>query len=227
MPTLTTLRLALVLATLATAAGTARAQTCPDGGRYATNGDDVAFCLYENITLPAAPDVAPYCNYLQSGYIGFSWDITTATASYTCPAGARYATNGAGGGFCIYDTPGAPAWATPYCDYLSQGYIGYSWRICPPGGTLTTNGASEFCIWESLSLPRNASAYCDYLTSGYFGFSYPLFRNFGYRCPSGFTQTTNRAGLGFCLVENLSSPQQLSPYCGYLASGYIGYSWPR
>jgi hypothetical protein len=219
------IRLLIVLIALG-AAGAARAQSCPDQGRYTTNGYDSAFCLYEPITLPQSSTVAPYCNYLQSGYIGFSWDITAATQNYQCPAGSYYSTNGAGGGFCIYSTPNPPAWATPYCDYLQSGYIGYTWRICPPGGTLTTSSTGAFCIWENLSLPRNAGAYCEYLSQGYFGFEYPLRGNYGYRCPSGFTQTTNRAGLGFCLVENVGEPSQVAPYCNYLSQGYIGYSWP-
>jgi hypothetical protein len=201
---------------------------CPKGARYATNGSNLASCIFDAITLPKSPHVGAYCDYLHLGYIGYSWQITPATRNYHCPDGGRYATNGYGVGFCLFDASSAPAWAGAYCDYLNDGYIGYSWLICPPGARLTDNGAgTEFCLFDNLNPPANAQPYCNYLQSGYMGFSFPVAAS--YSCPAGFRQTTNGADLGFCLVENLTIPASppVSPYCDYLQSGYIGFSWPQ
>jgi hypothetical protein len=207
-------------------ATTAFAQaSCPAGSRYATNGSNLAFCLFEGITPPAG--ATPYCDYLHLGYIGFDWPLSSAP-EYQCPASARQTTNGADLGFCLYDSSSAATWASPYCNYLGYGYVGYSWLICPPGARLASNGAdTEFCLFENLSLPRDAQPYCNYLQSGYEGFSFPLADQSGYVCPSGFRQTTNGADLGFCLIENLTIPANLNvqPYCDYLQSGYMGFSF--
>jgi hypothetical protein len=99
----------------------ALAEPCPDDARYATNGAGQAFCLFENMVLPNANDVEPYCHWLEYGYIGFSWTETPATANYVCPAGSYKSDNGAGLGFCVFDglwLPPAEDLA-PYCLYAS------------------------------------------------------------------------------------------------------------
>ena len=201
--------------------------SCPAGSRYATNGSNLAFCIFENITQPSSPSVGEYCDYLQSGYIGYAWTDTPASANYSCPDGSRHSSNGYGTDFCIFDVQ-PPTWAQPYCNYLKDGYIGYSWLICPQGARLASNGhGSEFCIFENIPVPKGAQSYCQYLQQGYFGYSYPLASNAGYKCPSEFRQTTNGAGIGFCIAENLSVPAEpvISPYCDYLADGYIGFAF--
>lgn len=103
---------------------------CPAGARYAENGAGHGYCLFEDLSLPDA-EVDPYCHWLEYGYIGFSWTESPATANYECPAGSRYADNGAGLGFCLFDD----LWLPPaddlssYCHYLEDGYIGYSWSL--------------------------------------------------------------------------------------------------
>jgi hypothetical protein len=201
--------------------------SCPAGSRYATNGSNLAFCIFEDLGKPAGAQMQPYCNYLQSGYIGYDWSVTAASASYSCPDGSRHSSNGAGTDFCIFEVQ-PPTWAQPYCDYLQDGYIGYSWLICPTGARLASNGAGgEFCIYENIPVPKGAQSYCQYLQDGYFGYSYPLAQNVGYQCPSEFRQATNGADLGFCVAEGLSVPAEpvISPYCDYLADGYIGFAF--
>jgi hypothetical protein len=202
---------------------------CPAGSRYATNGANLAFCIFDGLSLPpqSSSSLGEYCDYLQSGYIGYSWTEVPANASYACPTGSWKSNNGYGADFCIFDvTP--PSWAQPYCNYLAQGYIGYSWTICPPGAQLVKNGASgDLCLYENIPVPKGAQEYCEYLQDGYFGYSYPLATNPTYKCPSEFRQTTNQAGLGFCLAENLylSSTLDVTPYCGNLAKGIIGFDY--
>ncbi len=199
---------------------------CPTGSRYATNGSNLAFCIFDGIEQPSST-VGEYCDYLQSGYIGYSWTDAPANASYVCPTGSWKDTNGYGSDFCIFDVA-PPSWAQPYCTYLDDGYIGYSWTICPPGAQLVNNGASgELCVYENIPVPKGAQTYCQYLQDGYFGYSYPLATNPNYKCPAEFRQTTNLAGLGYCLAENLFLPASLdvTPYCGYLANGRIGFGY--
>ncbi len=215
---------ALFASSVASAAVT---ETCPAGGRFATNQADGAFCLYEPITLPAASGVESYCQYLQDGYIGFSWTESAATKSYECPAGSRNASNTTGEGYCVWELGSAVrSSATPYCGYLAEGYIGYSWSICPSGGTYSTSGTTGYCKYENITMPKGVGAYCNYLTDGYFGFAFPEGENAGYKCPAGFIADTNEAGTGFCLVEDLTDPAVLAPYCSDLTRGEIGFSWP-
>lgn len=211
----------------------AEASICPPDGRYATNGAGQAFCLFENITLPEAQNIAPYCHWLDYGYIGFSWDEAPANASYVCPDGSYNSTNGAGSGFCVYDNlslPEADA-LTPYCHWLEYGYIGYHWDICPEGSRYAENGAGDaFCLFENIALPEanDVAPYCHWLEYGYLGFSWTeSAATASYQCPAGARQTDNGAGVGFCLFEDLwlDDAPNLAPYCDYLEKGYLGYSW--
>ncbi len=228
-------RLAACLAALGTTAWPTLAQAtpCPDDARYADNGAGQAFCLFEGITLPAANDVAPYCHWLDYGYVGYQWTASAATASYSCPAGSYASTNGAGLDFCIFDDldlPNAPE-LTPYCHWLEYGTIGYHWDICPQGARYTDNGAGlSFCLFEEVSLPKadDLTPYCDYIDKGYLGFHWsPNAATTDYECPAGARRTDNGAGLDFCLFEDVWLPpgEGLSAYCDYLDDGYFGYSW--
>src|SRR5262245_31610365 len=134
-----------VVAAFAVPAAADNTDSCPSGARYATNGTNFASCLFENMTLPQGVAVHPYCDYLDQGYIGFYYATVPINASYVCPAGSYHSSNGAGTDFCVFNVD-APTWAQSYCDYLTSGYIGYSWLICPPGARLSSNGAgTEFC----------------------------------------------------------------------------------
>jgi hypothetical protein len=224
---------ALAAFALAFLPGIASADDCPEDGRYATNGAGQAFCLFEGIDLPEAEDLAPYCTYLDYGYIGFSWTEGPRSQGYACPEGSYYTTNGAGAGFCIYgglDLPKADN-LTAYCQWLEYGYIGYHWDICPEGARYAENGAGVgFCLFEDLELPsaKDVGPYCDYLEEGYIGFSWTeTGATATYECPEGSVYADNGAGAGFCLFDALWLPpnEDLAPYCEYLDLGYIGYSW--
>ena len=104
---------------------------CPEGTRYTTNGAGTAFCLWEEVELPEAPDLQAYCYYVEDGYLGFHWTDTPATAGYQCPEGARQTDNGAGLSFCLFEDLWLPPGddLQPYCDYLDDGYFGYSWSL--------------------------------------------------------------------------------------------------
>ena len=211
----------------------ASADVCPEDGRYATNGAGKPSACSRGIELPEANDIAPYCHYLDYGYIGFSWTEGPGSAGYGCPDGAYYTTNGAGSGFCIYDGLQLPQAdnLTSYCHWLEYGYIGYHWDICPEEARYAVNGAGAgFCLFENLELPpaEDLGPYCDYLEQGYIGFSWTETpETASYECPKGARYADNGAGVGFCLFEELWLPpsEDLASYCDYLDLGYIGWSW--
>lgn len=101
-----------------------------------------------------------------------------------CADDARYAPNGSGQGYCLYEDLVLPdAEVSPYCHWLEYGYIGYSWTAspqtasyeCPEGARLASNGAgTDFCLFEDLWLPPadDLSSYCTYLEDGYIGYSW-------------------------------------------------------
>lgn len=152
---------------------------CPEGSYYGPNGQGTGYCVFDDLGLPSADGLAPYCHYLDDGYLGYYWDM--------CPAEARYAPNGSGQGYCVWDQVSLPPAddLAAYCDYLHEGYIGFSWTdtpatagyTCPEGARQTDNGAGlSFCLFEDLWLPpaEDLAPYCHYLDDGYFGFSWSL-----------------------------------------------------
>jgi len=210
----------------ALAAAQSTTSVCPTGSRYATNGSNLAYCIFDGFKAPSST-VGEYCDYLQSGYIGYAWTDAPANASYACPAGSWKDTNGYGTDFCIFDVS-PPSRATPYCS-PAQGYVGYSWTICPPGAQFVKNGANgDLCLFENVPVPKDAQTYCQYLSDGYFGYSYPFASNPGYKCPSDLLQSTNQSGDGYCLAEPLylSPTLDVTPYCGnFLSGGVIGFAY--
>ncbi|MFV8752786.1 hypothetical protein ACNOYE_19755 [Nannocystaceae bacterium ST9] len=168
-----------------------------------------------------------------AGSIAFAlctWS-SVASAEGPCPDDARYATNGAGQAFCLFEDMTLPdADVDPYCHWLEYGYIGFSWTAsaqtedyeCPAGAYLSTNGAGlDFCIFGDLDLPEAdaLTPYCHYLDEGYIGYHWDM-------CPTEARFATNGAGLNFCLFEDLVLPDaEVDPYCHWLELGYIGFSW--
>jgi len=114
---------------------------CPEGASYTTSAGK-AFCLFKGIVLPKA-DVKPYCHYLKSGYIGFSWTESDVTKDYKCPGSAVYKPNNAGTGYCLWRelTPFPSDNVEPHCHELEKGYIGFSWS--PDGTTDSTSSTSS------------------------------------------------------------------------------------
>lgn len=100
---------------------------CPAHMRYAPNNTGQKYCVFENITLPDSGNPRAYCEYLADGYIGFVWDIDSENAEYNCPNGMRQTTNDNGEGACLLENLSVPNGAQPYCEYLSDGYVGFTW----------------------------------------------------------------------------------------------------
>jgi hypothetical protein len=100
---------------------------CAPEARYAVNSTGYGYCLFEDIVLPNA-EVSTYCAYVDDGYIGYSWPADDQTANYVCPEGAQLFDDGVGTAFCLFeDLPLPDADVSPYCWYLDDGYLGYSW----------------------------------------------------------------------------------------------------
>ena len=95
---------------------------CPKGARFATNGQDLNYCWFEN--LPVRNGVQPYCNYLNTHQtLGYLFDDSLGGR---CPTEARTASNNQGTTFCLYKNLPVPPGAQQQCDGLiSQKRIGY------------------------------------------------------------------------------------------------------
>jgi hypothetical protein len=213
----------------ASGAGREASTACPAGSRYAPNGSGQGYCVFDDLRLPAA-EVSAYCDYVEDGYLGFHWNESELTVSYECPAGFRRTDNGAGTGFCVADDLNLPETAVAaYCNYLEDGYLGFSWDLCPEAARYAENGeGTAFCLFEDLVLPEApVYDYCDYLEDGYLGFSYDEDEsNASYVCPDGFRQASNGQGHTFCLSEDVWMPTDTpQAYCDYLDDGVIGFSW--
>jgi hypothetical protein len=103
---------------------------CPTGAVFRTDGT-YGRCLWEDVELPSGATVEPYCLYFDMGYVGYSWPLAGADPSYTCPPTARYAPNGEGLGFCLWEDFDTPPGASEDCgELLSNGRLGFRWR-CP------------------------------------------------------------------------------------------------
>jgi len=106
--------------------------------------------------------------------------------SGNCPTDAQTATKGSNveclwtsgvGGLVI------PSSASEYCDYISNGYFGYTWPSsdgdysCSPSARKSSNGDTNFCVWRDgqigVSIPSGSSADCDSLSQGRIGFVLP------------------------------------------------------
>ncbi len=102
---------------------------CPLGSTFST-GDGYARCMFEQIPVPSAASLLPYCQYLDQGYLGFSWSLAEVPA-HACPAEARYAPTDTTG-YCLWeDVPLPGADVTADCNALVVGGgFGFRWT-CP------------------------------------------------------------------------------------------------
>lgn len=204
---------------------------CPEGARFATNGEDRMFCLFENLPVPAAHQVEEYCHYLHRGYMGYHWPLCEDTSASPCGPQARYTTNQQDLSFCIYDLDPLPVGANSYCQHLDEGYIGFSWSLCPPGAKFVTNkDGLHFCVFEDLALPEGTTVTpeCDHLREGYIGFSFPLCNTIAdYTCPQGFSYWTDGKKTGKCYRQDFTVPMDVdvNEYCWRLQEGYFGFLW--
>jgi hypothetical protein len=191
---------------------------CPAGSRFATNGSDGMFCLYEGFMLPDTA-VEPLCD-LGAGYVGFAWG--SSAVSYACPSPAtEFGTS------CRFAVTDAPRGAEPYCTYLASAHtVGYSWDLCPPGASRLSAGDTVSCTFTGLPVPAGASAYCGYVDRGYLGWSWTPAAGETATCPAGFRLAYNGSGDAFCLLENLALPYGLAieAGCDHLDKGILSFS---
>ena len=221
--------------------------TCPAGWRYATNDDDLAFCLYENIEAPAGAEA--YCDWLQDGYIGYYWPEEDKSGDlHDCPPHSNYATSEIGLDFCLFEEIALPDShdVEPYCDWLQDGYIGYQWPLaeregsgsssegeysCPDGMMQGSyDDGRNVCLFFGIDTPTDdAEAYCD-VSAGVLGFSFQasaeLVRSDS--CPDQFSLYGAGGTELYCLYEGFELPRtDVSPLCDWLNEGILGFSWNR
>ncbi|MEM9453487.1 MAG: hypothetical protein AAGF11_04860 [Myxococcota bacterium] len=103
--------------------------TCPEGSSF-SSGDGWARCTFEDISLPTAPSLLPYCQYFDMGYLGFSWNLSDL-AAHECPPEARYAPN-TQTAYCLWEDIVLPSnRAEAECSGLvATGSFGFRWP-CP------------------------------------------------------------------------------------------------
>jgi uncharacterized repeat protein (TIGR01451 family) len=96
---------------------------CPNGANFATNGEDLNFCWFEDLPVPEQANA--YCDYLSSHQIiGYYFDMTLNAA---CPSGIRSGSDGNNLNFCLFENIPVPEGAQAQCDELnSNRRIGYS-----------------------------------------------------------------------------------------------------
>ena len=198
---------------------------CPDGFGYSIE-NDTASCTTD--VHDGAQNVGPYCQYLHSGTFGYTFDTQLTNP---CPEGARFASNGGTGGFCLFGGLQLPdADVTAMCDDLQSGTIGFSWTptvgsdyTCPDGFELTEAGGMDECVRDDIILPSaEVYPYCNYLRYGYFGYSFVIDNP----CPEPALFYVG-GSRNHCIFNSLepSGVSDLQPLCDDLASGEIGFSW--
>lgn len=102
------------------------------------------------------------------------------------------------------------------------------YMFCPPEAYYGPSTTQGFCIFSGIVLPNAVvSPYCAYVDDGYIGYSWTASpQTVGYNCPAGAQLVSNGAGTDTCIFDDLPLPEvDVSPYCNYLNSGYIGYKW--
>lgn len=149
--------------------------TCPAGSTQSFDWTTwQRTCTFDNLNVPQDGTAGHYCNYIESGYIGYAFDV--------CANGATYVYDGMGTTSCWFEdleVPNTPT-LTPYCTWANYGYIGFSWEespatqnyTCPSSAYRTNNDQGlQFCIF-SISASRPLQAHCDQLLDGTIGYSW-------------------------------------------------------
>ena len=95
--------------------------TCPKGFERSRSGT-TTYCLIRKIQAP--PSAIADCGEIKSGRLGFTF--TKTDVAYDCPNGMNAEKKG-----CYYSE--LPVHQTgpelkPYCDYLTRGYLGFSYH---------------------------------------------------------------------------------------------------
>jgi len=100
--------------------------------------------------------------------------------SGACPPDAQEITSDQGTECLWEDGVGSfvmPPDAQEYCEYLSDGYFGYSWSNGDYDCAPSARKAGKFCTWEDgqkgVTIPSGASAECDKVSQGRIGLLIP------------------------------------------------------
>ena len=101
------------------------------------NTSAFASCMWVNGTAPTEwmmpPVVMEYCNYISSGYFGYTFSSSFDPKVYACPPSATLGSNGGGDYFCTI-TSGSkgfvlPRGASAECKGVTSGTFGYHWPL--------------------------------------------------------------------------------------------------
>jgi hypothetical protein len=116
--------LALVVAARADA-------VCPAGATYRVDGAQ-HWCTWTGWKVP--PGVREYCEYISSGYFGYSWQMSEGGYdAFPCPTSAVQSQSNVY--FCTFkdgkNGVTFPAGAAADCASLASGSIGYTWTAEP------------------------------------------------------------------------------------------------
>ena len=88
--------------------------------------------MFKGLELPNTGRIAPYCNWVQLGYVGFEWPLEdVGDDEYACPQGSTYTSDDSNWGYCLFYVDPMPANAATLranCEELGQGMISYSFR---------------------------------------------------------------------------------------------------
>jgi hypothetical protein len=107
------------------------AASCPKHAIAIIEGDAVT-CMFKGFEIPNTDRIAPYCNWVQLGYVGFEWPLEdVGDDEYACPQGSAYTSDDSNWGTCLFYVDPMPANAASLranCDALGQGMISYSFR---------------------------------------------------------------------------------------------------
>jgi len=117
---------------------------CPEGTRYATNGEGDGGCLVE---APLPSGVVAQCDDLAARRFGFAWSLAEDPA-YRCPTGGQREVDG-DTATCTWLIPDAFDYvAEPYCFYVEEDYLGYAWSFCdaPQGAAVEQPDGSVSCL---------------------------------------------------------------------------------
>ena len=109
-------------------------------------------------------------SYVSNGY---------AAQCFSCPNGFQLECNTSKTqcSCSIWVAPPLPSTTTTYCEYFSQGYFGYTWKLpntpeyqCPPTANQASNvdQTAATCIFENLPIPdgnTTAFANCNNFTA--------------------------------------------------------------
>jgi Regulator of chromosome condensation (RCC1) repeat len=219
--------------------------SCPYGFDYVYDAP-FSYCVMKDLVLPDVK-LSPYCQYVNSGYLGFMWSGDSHPNGYICPFGYRLAPNSTGQYYCVFEGISKPSGVTlkPHCD-LPQQTVGFKWCSAPPINTATPSspqdnsytcpsgfqksydGSFNFCKTTNISPPTGFEVknYCQYLSSGSMGFSWSNTGPNNYTCPAGFYPSNNGQGEYYCLKSGLSLPATgtTKAHC-HIAEGYLGFRW--